>query len=168
MSSSNFNLPEDLNVKVGSLEISKEKAHLAYSDDIKKLQKNVKKNSNKWQVLEACKAGLQQNAQKNHANRFFWENEAKRVVEIASSGLAVDEELLQLEKVTAITALKSFNNMENAKREESERKASCKKQDSKPEKPTFKQLFESFQRQALFQASVNDGLCMETHMYELL
>ncbi|PHZ11861.1 uncharacterized protein RHIMIDRAFT_19638 [Rhizopus microsporus ATCC 52813] len=70
--------------------------------------------------------------------------------------------------------------MENAKREESERKkekrkattqneqASCKKQDSKPEKPTFKQLFESFQRQALFQASVNDGLCMETHMYELL
>ncbi|KAG1447672.1 hypothetical protein G6F46_011505 [Rhizopus delemar] len=137
-------------------------------------------NSNKWQTLEACKVALQQNAHKNHANKFFWENDAKRVVEIASSGLAIDEELLQLEKVTAITALKSFNGTVNANREENERneekrkatsqneQTSSKRQDSNPEKPSFKQLFESFQRQALSQASVNDGLCLETHMYELL
>ncbi|EIE82564.1 hypothetical protein RO3G_07269 [Rhizopus delemar RA 99-880] len=168
MSSSNFNLPENLNVKVGSPETSKNKAHLAYYDDIKKLQEGVKMNSNKWQTLEACKVALQQNAHKNHANKFFWENDAKRVVEIASSGLAIDEELLQLEKVTAITALKSFNGTVNANREENERNTSSKRQDSNPEKPSFKQLFESFQRQALSQASVNDGLCLETHMYELL
>ncbi|KAG1136743.1 hypothetical protein G6F37_011765 [Rhizopus arrhizus] len=63
-----------------------------------------------------------QNAHKNHANKFFWENKTKRVMEIAPSGLAIEEELLQLRKVTAITALNSFSNIENAKREENERK----------------------------------------------
>ena len=40
------------------LSVCKDKAHLAYKNDIEKLQKGSSKTSNRFQLLEACKAEL--------------------------------------------------------------------------------------------------------------
>ncbi|KAI7846891.1 hypothetical protein BDC45DRAFT_611370 [Circinella umbellata] len=98
----------DFRFVIAHQEVSKRNAHLAYSKDIKELRKVVKDNSNGSRALDACEDSLNK-ASSNHTNIYFWQKEAKKLVEITTKRMINKEEMSNLKQETIMSALRLHN-----------------------------------------------------------
>ncbi|KAG1150981.1 hypothetical protein G6F36_014662 [Rhizopus arrhizus] len=57
---------------------------------------------------------LKQNVHKNHVNKHFWDHEIQHFSQINSNEMLIEKELEVLEKMTAIAALRSYNQKSKA------------------------------------------------------
>ncbi|KAI9317194.1 hypothetical protein BX666DRAFT_1943191 [Dichotomocladium elegans] len=159
--------------------IAKDQAHLAYSDDIKKLQNGLPSSSNRFKILEACRSVLK-NIRKDKANKLFWETHAEKLLNLALNRAVNEEELTNIEQLTAIHVMKRRTTRENerdnvvhgSEAPNQKRKSRVEhdepKQKKKNKEESFEDMFYAFQKSAALCAATGDGISVESHIYELL